>query len=59
MYLNILGLGGGGANQPFVGKKGLSIFYILPTSVADPGCFIPDPGSGSSIYSSRILDPGS
>jgi hypothetical protein len=32
----------------------------LLTSVADPGCFIPDPGSGSLTFLSRIRipDPG-
>jgi hypothetical protein len=33
----------------------LSILY----SVADPGCFIPDPGSGSDHYSIPDPDPGS
>jgi hypothetical protein len=28
------------------------------TSVADPGCFVPDPGSGSLTFLSRIPDPG-
>jgi hypothetical protein len=33
---------------------------MLPISVADPGCFIPDPGSGSLTFLSRIRipDPG-
>jgi hypothetical protein len=31
-------------------------FSVLGISVADPGCFIPDPRSGSLIFSSRIPD---
>jgi hypothetical protein len=30
---------------------------LFVSSVADPGCFIPDPGSGSQKSSSRIPDP--
>jgi hypothetical protein len=30
---------------------------FVPVSVADPGCFIPDPGSGSEYL--FIPDPGS
>jgi hypothetical protein len=38
-----------------MGSMGLTM--LLPHSVADPGCFIPDPDP--RVFSSRISDPGS
>jgi hypothetical protein len=35
----------------------ICFFSFIPTSVADPGCFIPDPGSGSDHCSIPDPDP--
>jgi hypothetical protein len=46
--------------RPEIRKVQVSFESInkVRTSVADPGCFMPDPGSRSEHLSHRILDPG-